>query len=82
MEKEIENFVENDKRERFDRIFDFIPSKSWYLAMVILFAFYLEVPAGTIQLGGVIMQADAGKIDFCSCDHIFNTDILTQKILC
>ena len=49
-----------ENNDGFDIIFKHVPKISLYQSLMALFGMYLTIPAGAIQLGAVVMQANIG----------------------
>ena len=62
---ESERFLEKSERKGFDILFDYIPAISVYQIFVALASFWVEIPGGAIQVGGVILQAPPGSYPKC-----------------
>lgn len=61
-ENDLESPILNhSQRSGFDIAFNYIPPISWYQTVIVFLGLYLEIPAGAIQLGAVILQADPGN---------------------
>ena len=58
-------FLEKSETKGFDILFEYIPAISLYQIFVALASFWVEIPGGAIQVGGVILQAPPGSYPYC-----------------
>ena len=56
-----QSLIDQYEKKGFDQFFDFVPANSWYLAVVVCFGLWLEMPSGAIQLASNILQANPGN---------------------
>ena len=70
-QNESEYFLEKTERKGFDILFEYIPAISFYQIFVALASFWVEIPGGAIQVGGVILQAPPGFYPNCLFQPFF-----------